>query len=57
VSRFVRNCRKIRAKWSGSYRQAKPKALIGISFTAISKVNGHAPDGPYSISTAKLETL
>jgi hypothetical protein len=37
--------------------KGKPKALIGISFAAISNVNAHASGGLYSISTAKLETL
>jgi hypothetical protein len=37
--------------------KAKPKALIGINFAAISNVNAHASGGPYSTSTAKLETL
>jgi hypothetical protein len=37
--------------------KAKLKALIGISFAAISNVNAHASDGPFSTSTAELETL
>jgi hypothetical protein len=31
--------------------------LIGLNSAAISNVNAHASDGPYSTSTAKLETL
>ncbi|HTC96301.1 MAG TPA: hypothetical protein VK734_01180 [Bradyrhizobium sp.] len=37
--------------------EAMLKALIGISFAAISNMNAHASGGPYSTSTAKLETL
>jgi len=37
--------------------KAKPKALIEISFAAISDVTAHASDGPSSTSTAKLEKL
>jgi hypothetical protein len=37
--------------------KARRKALIEISFAAVSNVNGHASDGPYSTSTAKLEKL
>jgi hypothetical protein len=37
--------------------KAKVKALIGISFAAVSNVNAHASNGAYSSSTAKLETL
>jgi hypothetical protein len=33
------------------------KALIGISFAALSNMNAHASGGPDSSSTAKLETL
>jgi hypothetical protein len=41
----------------GHTARAEPKALIRISFAAVSNVNGHASDGPYSTSTAKLEKL
>jgi hypothetical protein len=37
--------------------KAARKALIGINFAAVSNMNAHASGGPYSTSTAKLETL
>jgi hypothetical protein len=37
--------------------KARPKALIEISFAALSNVNAHASGEAYSTSTAKLETL
>jgi hypothetical protein len=37
--------------------EATPKALIAISFAALSNMNVHASGGPDSSSTAKLETL
>jgi len=51
-----RNCSEIRAELDHTAK-VRPKALIEISFAAVSNVNAHASGGPYSTSTAKLEKL